>query len=229
MKDYESSAQEPLPAQEKNEEKSGSDEVRRSNEREENSENSVWDGSESEFVEDDEAAVYEEKYTGIKLNYELKTDEIFNCLKNFSDYKRKNKKVIVETILLAIVFIGFLLSGIFRNDISGYIFSVISALLIAVIWVVPNLIIKSNAKEISRLGDIYVEIYPDEIIIGNNGIEKSIDLDGNSMFAVTDDLYVIIPPKGNMVIIPIRAIEPDFLPDVEAMLMAGTSPISTVE
>ena len=127
------------------------------------------------------------------------------------------------------VFIGFLLSGIFRNDISGYIFSVISALLIAVIWVVPNLIIKSNAKEISRLGDIYVEIYPDEIIIGNNGIEKSIDLDGNSMFAVTDDLYVIIPPKGNMVIIPIRAIEPDFLPDVEAMLMAGTSPISTVE
>ena len=49
------------------------------------------------------------------------------------------------------------------------------------------------------------------------------------MFAVTDDLYVIIPPKGNMVIIPIRAIEPDFLPDVEAMLMAGTSPISTVE
>ena len=229
MKDYESNAQEPLPPQEKNEDVSGSDEVRRSDENDEIDEYSVWDGSESEFVEDDEAAVYEEKYPGIKLNYELKTDEIFNCLKNFSEYKRKNKKVIIETVLLSIVFIGFLLSGLLKNDISGYIFSVISVLLIAVIWIVPNLIIKSHAKELSRLGNTYVEIYPDEIIIGNNGIEKNIALNGNSMFAVTDDLYVIIPPKGNMVIIPIRAIEPDFLPDVEAMLMAGTSPISAVE
>ncbi len=34
-----------------------------------------------------------------------------------------------------------------------------------------------------------------------------------------------MPPKDNMIVIPIRSIEPDYLTDVEAMLIAGTSPI----
>lgn len=221
MKNYESSTTEPLPEPEKDE-KLESDNVQQSNESDEDS--SVWDGSESEFVEDDDAEVFEEKYTGIKLNYELKSDEIFTCLKNFSEYKKNNKKIIVETVFLSIVFVGFLLSGIFKNDINGYIFSVISVLLIVIIWTVPNMIIKNHARELTKSGEYSVEIYPDEIVIINNDIERIIKLDGKSVFANEENLFIIIPPKGGILIIPVRAIEPDFLPDVEAMLMAGTLP-----
>lgn len=229
MEKYDNSNQEPLPANENNE-KSGSEEVRQCDDVEiNNDDNPLWDGSESEFVEDDDAAVFEEKYTGIKLNYELKISEIYTCLKNFSDYKRNTKKVVVETILLSIVCVGFLLSGIFRNSVNGYIFSGISLLLIAIVWIIPYLIIRNHAKELAKSGEIYAEIYPDEIVLGYNGLEKNIKLNENCKFAIIDNLYVIIPPRENMIIIPIRSIEPDFLPDVEAMIMAGTSPVSAVD
>ena len=44
------------------------------------SEETTWDGSESEFVEDDDAEEYEEHYAGIKFGYALKKEEIFSCL-----------------------------------------------------------------------------------------------------------------------------------------------------
>lgn len=219
MKEYDTSKQEPLPEGEKIDLNST-----KKNENDDEGDY-LWDGSESEFIEDDEAEVFEESCPGIKLSYELKIDEIFTCLKKFSYKKSKNKKIIVETVLLAIVCVLFLLDGILKRDINGYIFSVVSAVLIGVIWVVPDLIVKSHARELTKTSKMYVEVYPDEIIVGSDGIEKKIALDGKSKFANVENLFVIMPPNDNILIIPLRAIEPDFLADVEAMIVSGTSPI----
>ena len=51
------------------------------------SEETTWDGSESEFVEDDDAEEYEEQYAGIKFGYALKKEEIFSCLKHTGMFK----------------------------------------------------------------------------------------------------------------------------------------------
>ena len=49
---------------------------------EENDKKSKWDGSESEFVEDEEATEYEDQQTGVKINYALTREEIFKGRKD---------------------------------------------------------------------------------------------------------------------------------------------------
>ncbi len=229
MKKYDKESSEPL-AQEEHKEDQSSEDVRRSSEDDNGTQNStddenpVWDGTESEFIEDDDAAVYEEKYTGVKLNYALKASEIFVCLKNFSEYKKKRKKVIVQTVILILLIISFLVTFIKHEEISSIILGSMCVIMLAVIWIVPDLIIRSHAKQIAKGDNIYVEIFPDEIVVGHNGIEKTVLLDGTCRYIEYSNMFIIFPPKDDMIIIPIRAVEPDFLPDVEAMLLAGTLP-----
>ena len=71
-----------------------------------------------------------------------------------------------------------------------------------------------------------VEIYPDSITIKNNLKEAVVNLDGNCVFEEYKGMFLIHLSKQRIFIIPIRAIEPEFLPDVQAMLVAGTTPIS---
>lgn len=229
MKKYDNESSEPL-SQEKQIDDQSSEDVRRSsqddNEALENTDedNPVWDGTESEFIEDDDAAAYEEKYTGIKLNYVLKANEIFSCLKNFSEYKQKRKKVIVQTIILILLIISFFVSFFKHEETSSIVLGSLCIIMLAVIWVVPDLIIRNHAKQLARGDNICVEIFPDEIVIGNDKSEKTILLDGTCKYVEFNNMFIIFPPKEGMVIIPIRAVEPDFLPDVEAMLLAGTLP-----
>ncbi len=171
MKDHDTNSQDPLPKNQYDNLKLDSD---LTYEECDENENSVWDGSESEYIEDDDAAEYEEKYTGIKLHYSLKSNEIFDCLRKFSNYKLKQKKSHIQTSILIVISVLFLATGIIKNDTNAYIFFVASIILIAVIWLVPRIIINSHAKEISRNNEMYVEIYPDEIVVGICGIEKTI-------------------------------------------------------
>ena len=46
-----------------------------------------WDGTDAEFVEDEDAAEYEEQYAGIKLSYTLNREEAMACLKRAHIYK----------------------------------------------------------------------------------------------------------------------------------------------
>ena len=71
------------------------------------SEETTWDGSESEFVEDDDAEEYEEHYAGIKFGYALKKEEIFSCLKHTGMFKVNGTRSIVEICLLLVLALMF--------------------------------------------------------------------------------------------------------------------------
>lgn len=185
---------------------------------------SNWDGSESEFVENDDAEEYEEQYAGIKFGYALKKDEIISCLKHSGMYRFNGVRSIVETCLLAVLSaIFFILFYITKNNLN-LILGMISVCLILGVIFVPRLFVKFNAEKLTTGRKLSVEIYPDEIEVDSGLASWKIPLDGTCSFEEFNDMFLIYLPQEKLFIIPIRAIEPDFLADVQGMILAGTVP-----
>ena len=98
------------------------------NEDDENKSN--WDGSESEFVEDDEATEYEEQQTGVKINYALSKDEIFKCIKHCGI--NKNVKILGE---VALIFFSLLSLVLFlKTSQRGFLVFLFLFLAVFILW-----------------------------------------------------------------------------------------------
>lgn len=187
-------------------------------------ENNVWDGSESLFVEDDDATEYEEKYSGIKFSFSLKDRELISCLKHCG---WNTNLFIFGTAVFLLTDIITLLIFILKNDRFCF-FVFILAILISIFWTLSILpaFFSKLAYQKSLIGQkLDLEIYPDSIIIKENNVEQKIPLDGSCKYENFKDMFLIFLKDKKVFIIPKRVIEPDFLPDVEAMLIAGTKPI----
>lgn len=184
-----------------------------------------WDGSESEVVADDDAAVYEEEQTGIKIEYALRKEEIVSCLKHCGAYKSISKYSSIQISILAVFSVVFFASyfsnPIFINLLLGFLS--IAAMLI--ICIAPMISIYSKAKKMSEKSSVYIEVYPDSLVIGQKGKESEIPLDGTSMYEEYKNMILIYPPNGGLLVIPLRSIEPDFMADMQAMIVAGTAPM----
>lgn len=185
-----------------------------------------WDGSESSFVEDDDAEEYEEKYSGVKLSYAISKDEIISCLKHNGSYRFSNVRFIVETIIFVVLAIAFfILFGLTNNDLN-LIAGFISIGIIIAIALVPTIFIRINADKLTSRKKLDVEIFPDEISVSGGSAQWKIKLDGSCKFEEFNDMMLIYLPEDRIFIIPIRAIDPDYLADVNGMIVAGTSPIA---
>lgn len=187
-------------------------------------ESSGWDGSESEFVEDNDAEEYEEHYAGIKFGYVLRKEEIFESLKHTGMFRANNTHSIVEaglfTILALMFFIMFFLT---RNNIN-IILGVISMALLFVSLAMPRLFAGLNVDKLTTGKKLSVEIYPDEIDVDGGTSNWKIPLDGSCAFEEFNEMFLLHLPQDKLFIIPSRAIEPDLLADVQAMIVAGTTP-----
>lgn len=181
-----------------------------------------WDGSESEFVED-HALEYEEKYSGIKFSYTLKKEEISACVK----YCGINRKVkIAGSILLGAFTLVYLLLYISNRNFISLIWF-LAGVVLFLLWifnVLPLFFERFNTDKFPGNKKLSVEVFPDCISVDNGFQKWDILLDGTSEFKEFNNMFLIFIPKQKVFIIPKRAIEPDFLADIEAMLFAGTEP-----
>ncbi len=198
-------------------------ETKEQEDQEENGEELEWDGSEAELVADDDAAVYEDPQTGIRLNYVLKQEEIYQCLKNTGFIKTTGSRAIVETVILAAAMVVFLVSWFTGHDTNSLIFAVVSLVLIGVVWVVPELGLRRHSRRMARGDEMAMEIYPDAIVLVHGEKELEIPLDGTAQSAQYGNIMVLFH-QGKMAILPLRCVEPSVLPEVQAMIISGTTP-----
>ena len=192
----------------------------------EKEEKSNWDGSESEFVEDDDATEYEEQKTGVKINYALTREEIFKCIKHCGI--NKNVKILGEVSLVFLTLLSLIL--FLKTSQYGFLVFLLLFLGLFFLWSLDILYLflkKLRYKKFSPEKKLSVEIFPDVISIENEQRKIEIPLDGTNYFEEFKDMFLIYLPKQRVFIIPTRAIEPDILPEVEAMLIAGTKPLSS--
>ena len=192
----------------------------------ENEAKSNWDGSESEFVEDDDATEYEEQQTGVKINYALTRDEIFKCIKHCGI--NKNVKILGEVSLVFLSLLSLIL--FLKTSQHGFLVFLLLFLGLFFLWSLDILHLflkKLRYKKLSPEKKLSVEIFPDVISIENEQRKIEIPLDGTNYFEEFKDMFLIYLPKQRVFIIPTRAIEPEILPEIEAMLIAGTKPLSS--
>ncbi len=192
----------------------------------EDNENPEWDGSEAEFVEDDSSAEYEIPETGIKLSYALTKEEMYSCLNHSDMFKTKGAKAVIESIILALASVVFFTAYFTSTEFNSYnlFFGIISLLMIAIIWIVPYLHLKSMAKIMADGKTVEVEIYPTRIDIGRDIGAWSIELDGNSEIEEFDNIFMIYTSKDRSFAIPERVLEPEVYNEVKAILFSGTIP-----
>ena len=180
-----------------------------------------WDGTDAEFVEDEDAAEYEDVYAGIKLSYQLTREEAMACLKKAHIYKTSGKRAGVETAILIAAAALFFVCYALYQDGYNLALGIFSLAVAGLVWLIPYFDLRRRAKEIAGGKKVEVEIYPDEVVVGSGEGQWNIPLDGTSSFAEFDDLMVLFTPKSAMLAIPMRAMEPAVIADIQGMLAAG--------
>ncbi len=182
-----------------------------------------WDGSEAERVLDDDIEEYEEDTTGIKITYKLEQEEAYDSLKKCNIYDKSKGQQKTQTIVQCVLILLLLLFAIVTKKSFYMILMLIPILSIIGIWTIPIIYLKRIAKDLFSDKDISLEIFPDKIDVEMNGLKKEVILDGSYSYEEIDDV-IVINLGFDVLLIPIRCIEPEFLPDVQAMLIAGTHP-----
>lgn len=193
----------------------------------ESEENPEWDGSEAEYVSDDDAEEYEIPETGIKISYALTQEEVYKCLYHSNIIKTKGRRAAVESVILGIA--GVLFFVVYfstRSQYNGYnlFFGVICLLMIAAVWLVPHWYLKNMARMMTDGKTVEAEIYPTHIDIGREDGAWTIELDGSAQIEEFDNIIMIVRSDEKAFAIPERVIEPEVFNEVSAILLSGTEP-----
>lgn len=196
------------------------DEIREEDEPEELVE---WDGSEAELVADEDAAEYEEQNTGIQIRYTLKQREIFPVLLKAQYTQRRLASSLAAGLLaLVLAVVSFVQSASGRGEFA--LLGVVCLVVLLLVLPMPVLKIRREARAAADGREIRMAVYPDHIEMGEGDSGWEIPLDGTVERRVMRELMVLYIDGGNLVILPLRCVEPAVLPEVQAMLFAGTRP-----
>lgn len=184
----------------------------------------IWDGSEAEIVVDDDAEDYEEETTGIKIKYKLKPDEIKRFISHSVRYEKNKKAQKKHTVLHIAVVVLMIAMGIVTGSILYAWLALFSVAALTLLWIVPFFSIKRLVKDISNEEETEVEIFPDKIEVKGKNQTREIPLDGSCESEELDDMIMLFSNNGMNLIVPLRAVEPEFQADVQAMIFSGAKP-----
>ncbi len=176
-----------------------------------------WDGSQSEFVADGQDA-----NAGIRLCYQLKPEEVSPVLRRTKAYRKAMLKAKIETGVLACLLVLFGVMWILQDDPNAMIFTIAFAILMGLVWSVPCFTLRTQSVKWAQRQEIDVELYPDRIHMGQGEESWLIPLDGSVICEEYHNLMVLHTSEQECVILPLRCVEPQALPEVQAMILAGT-------
>lgn len=183
-----------------------------------------WDGSEAELVSEGADQDYRDTVTGVKLSYVLTEQEIYTCMKGTQFGPKRKKRTRVQLAIFSVLFLLFLVFFFWRHDPNNLFFATVCAAFIFIMIFLPDIRIKQEAKRHADGKEICMEVYPHKIEMGRDGSRWEIPLDGSCQSAVYQQNIVVYFQRDDMVILPMRCVEPSVLPEVQATIQAGTRP-----
>lgn len=176
---------------------------------------------------------YEEQQTGIELSYALKEEEIYECLKRSGFFHMNPKTSALVMAGLTILAAVFLAAGIITSRSLFYFYAASCATLLIVLGVFPYQNNKARARSFADGHTIRMTVFPDHIQVGRGIKRWDIPLNGSAQYAQIEEMMVLYvtekdDPKRKtgqrMVILPMRCVKQNVLPEVQAMIVAGTRP-----
>ena len=162
--------------------------------------------------------------TGVKLSYVLTEEEIRTCMRGTQFGKRRKRRMRIELVVFSALLLGFLVFFFLKRNPDNLFFATVCAAMIFIMIFLPDIRIKQDAKRNANGKEICMEIYPHKIEMGRGENQWEIPLDGSCKSAIYQKNIVVYFKGDDMVILPMRCVEPSVLPEVRAMIQAGTQP-----
>lgn len=183
-----------------------------------------WDGSEAEIVTEGADQDYKDTVTGVKLSYVLTEEEIRACMRATQFDARRKRRMRTQLVIFSILLLAFLVFFFWKGNPDNLFFATVCAAFIFIMIFLPDIRIKQDARRAADGKEICMEVYPHKIEMGRGENKWEIPLDGSCQSAVYEQNIVVYFNKGDMVILPMRCVEPSVLPEVQAAIVAGTQP-----
>ena len=182
-----------------------------------------WDGSETEFVSDEGGWDREQK-TGIGVSFVLKESEVYEFLKRSGGPGRKGRRSAPFAAAFWILTVVFLFAGTYRVEFfTAAVLSAVLSLVLAARTRRRNRIVARGAADGKT---VHMTVYPDLVrTAGKNG-RAEIPLDGTARRERIGGMLALYPAEDGAepVFLPLRCISPRALPEIQAMILAGTRP-----
>ena len=191
-------------------------------------ERSSWDGCPHAEIVSDDAEEFEEQQTGVQLSYTLKEQEIYDFLNSAEAREKSKKKDLTDIFCIILLFALYIFNCEYSKRFDLPMFCLIAAVSVVLSYylrrVRPRMKSRADAEVIAGEA-VQMTVYPDYILLG----EQEIPLDGTWERVVTESMIALFPQKKDeyterRIFLPLRCMEPAILPEVQAMLFAGTHP-----
>lgn len=180
-----------------------------------------WEGEEAEIVADEEAEEYEDELTGIKIKYTLNSDELHDLARHSEKFK-KNFKLQKKYALFQVIALGVVVAfALVTKNIHCLWIAILPVVELGLLWAIPFFEVKKIVKALSNSGETTLEIFPDKIDVTENGVHRELLLDGSCDSEEYDDMLVIYKNRVTKLLLPMRAIEPEFRAEVLAIILSG--------
>ncbi len=144
----------------------------------------------------------------LPISYTLTEQEVYDGLRLSGVYKLTGKRALIESVLLGVFFLFFLVSFLMEWKSFDLAMTVVSGLVLLALNLVPRLDMRSKAKH--GLRDIKLRLYPKKLYVETQAGSQCLELDGSVTIKVVKakggQLLTALLPEGGLLIIPLRAI-----------------------
>lgn len=145
----------------------------------------------------------------IEFSYTLTEEEVFEGLKYSGIYKTSGKRAVIETSVLAVLFLFFLISFLYNKEFFNLVMGLITLGVVLGVTLVPRLDMRKQAKQ--GQNTVKVRLYEDKLYADTAEGSRKISLQGAKVKTVgkKTQLTAVLPEDGGLLLIPVRAIPKD--------------------
>lgn len=189
----------------------------------------LWDGTASKLVGDADA-IFPEIHTGIQISYVLKEEEIYECLKKTRRVRANGRLYEAFFVAFSLVFAVLVAAGLVLQNSALFFWAVPFPVLMVLAAVLSERENKKRARKAADGHRISMQVYPDRIQVGSGKRQWKFPLDGTVRCARIGTMLALFAEGGKdsslekLILLPLRCVDPSVLPEVQAMIMAGTTP-----
>lgn len=155
--------------------------------------------------------------------YSIKKSEAYEGLKNSGMIKTIGARTVIYTVILLIAIAGFVSVYVVQKDVNNLILSVISLIVLGIIWIIPQYSLNKLAKLNANGNVIKFSVYNNSLQILCNDNSWYIKLNNSNRMKLCKNVLIIKRVKDEQLfVIPLRAIEESKRDEVIDLLQKGT-------
>ena len=156
----------------------------------------------------------------IAFRYTLRREEIYQALKKSGIYHGSGFRVAAENILLFACGAFFVYACVKEFSLFNLAMALISFGFMALVTLVPVFAMNRQAKEQAEK-EITALVSPQKVVLEREGEKWEIPLDGSAQYLAEDGYILLITPRRELAVLPVRAFPEGSGQEAKERIFAG--------